>query len=87
MKTVTLNLSDELIKIAKFKSDQISKDALQLIVLELYREEVISLGKAAELGDLSISEFMEFSASRQVPLHYTKEDLNNDRVNITKLKI
>jgi len=56
-----------------------------LIVLELFREEALSLGKAAELCGLSISEFMEFSASRRVPLHYGEQELQEDREQFKRL--
>lgn len=86
MHTVTLQLSDELVKLAKLKREHLSRDALRLLVLELYREEVVSLGKAAELCGLSLSEFMQFSASRQVPLHYGEAELKQDREYFEKLE-
>ncbi|MFQ5640703.1 MAG: UPF0175 family protein [bacterium] len=86
MHTVTLQLSDELVKLAKLKREHLSRDALKLLVLELYREEIVSLGKAAELCGLSLSEFMEFSASRKVPLHYGKTELEQDRQYFAKIE-
>ena len=79
MQTITLEVPDELITLADLDKEKLSSETLKLLVLELYREEVISLGKAAELSDLSIAEFMEFSAARQVPLHYGEADLQQDR--------
>ncbi len=79
MQTVTLELSDELVALGKLKRDQLSHETLKLVVLELFREELVSLGKAAELCGLSIAEFMEFSAKRQVPLHYGQTELQQDR--------
>ncbi len=85
MQTITLKLSDELISLAGLQKEELSKEALKLIVLELFREEVISLGKAAELCGISIAEFMEFAASRQVPLHYGEEELVKDREQLKRL--
>ena len=79
MKSITLEFSDELVRLAGFKPEQLSKEALNMIVLELYREEALSLGKAAELTGMSVAEFMEFTASRRVPLHYGEQDLEHDR--------
>lgn len=79
MQTITLELPDELITLAGFKKERLSQEALKLIVLELFREEVISLGKSAELCDISVAEFMEFAAARQVPLHYGEQELHQDR--------
>lgn len=86
MQTVTLEIPDELVALAGIRKDQLSHDTLKLVVLELFREDLISLGKAAELCGLSIAEFMEFSASRQVPLHYSTTDLQQDRENFESLK-
>ena len=85
MKTVTLELPDELLDLAGFKTEHLSQETLKLIVLELFREEVISLGKAAELCGLSIAEFMEFAASRRVPLHYGEQELQQDREQFKRL--
>jgi predicted HTH domain antitoxin len=79
MQTITLQLPDELVTLAGINKDKLSQETLQLVVLELYREELISLGKAAELCNLSIEAFMAFSASREVALHYGEAELENDR--------
>ena len=52
--------------------------AAQLIALELFRENRVSLGKAAELAGMALEEFMGFSAQRGVPLHYTGSDWETD---------
>ena len=79
MQAVTLQLPDELITLAGINKKHLPQDTLKLVVLELYREELVSLGKAAELCSLSIAAFMEFSASRAVPLHYGEAELKQDR--------
>jgi len=58
-----------------------------LVALELFREGRASLGRAAELAGQSIEEFMEFAAQRQVPLHYTADDLGQDRKTAARLKL
>lgn len=85
MHKITLQLPDDLVKLGKLERNDLSRDALNLLVLELYREELVSLGKAAELCGLSLSDFMQFSAARQVPLHYGKGELEQDRQYFTKL--
>jgi len=47
-----------------------SADAARLLALELFREDKISLGRAAELCETPVEAFMEFAGQRQVPLHY-----------------
>ena len=46
--------------------------------LEEYAERKVSLGKAAELAKMQISDFMEEAAQHHIPLNYTKEDLRRD---------
>jgi len=52
---------------------------------ELYREGSVSLGRAAELCGVSQAEFMQFAAEREVALHYTLADLEQDREFIESL--
>ena len=84
MTTVTLELPDDLLELSGFRTDSLSQDALKMIVLELYREDAISLGKAAQLSGLTIDSFMEFSSSRRVPLHYGDTELSEDRLSLRR---
>ena len=64
-----------------------SNRATLLLALELYREGRVSLGRAAELAGVGIEEFMEFSAHRQVSLHYGEADLAEDHVTAERLSL
>lgn len=79
MSTVQVELSAELLALAGNADAQPSHAAAQLIALELFRENRVSLGKAAELSGMALEDFMEFSARRDVPLHYTPSDWETDR--------
>jgi predicted HTH domain antitoxin len=57
----------------------VEMEAVPLLALELYREDKISLGRAAELCQMAVERFMEFSARHNVPLHYGMQDLEEDR--------
>jgi predicted HTH domain antitoxin len=47
--------------------------------LELFREEKLSLGRAAELCHTPLATFMDFSAKHGVPpLRYSLEDLEEE---------
>jgi predicted HTH domain antitoxin len=46
-----------------------------LLTLELYRENKISLGRAAELCQTSVEAFMVFAG----PMHYSASDLEEGR--------
>lgn len=79
MPKVQVELPEELIRTAKISLDQLSLEVAKVIALELFREEVVSIGRAAELCGVSVEEFMQFAAHREVPLHYTLQDFESDR--------
>jgi predicted HTH domain antitoxin len=83
--TVTFELPEDVVAAANLQREKLSDATLQLFVLELYREERISLGRASEICKMTVSEFMDFSARRQVPLHYHESDLLADRKTLGKL--
>lgn len=78
MPSVQVELSAELVALSQGADAQPSRAAAKLIALELYREHRVSLGKAAELAGMALEEFMEFSAQREIPLHYTPPDWEAD---------
>ena len=80
METVRLELPAALIQAANLDSANLSQDAAQLFALELFREEKISLGRAAELCGAPLAAFMDFVAAHNVsPIRYTMNELEEDR--------
>ena len=55
------------------------------LAMELYREEKLSLGRAAELCQLAVEQFMEFAAQHNLPLHYGIDELDEDRRALERL--
>jgi predicted HTH domain antitoxin len=87
MNTVQVELAEELLSVAGVQDSPPSQSAAKLIALELFRENRISLGKAAELAGVSVEAFMAFSAEREVPLHYTIEDWEVDQATRRELNL
>ena len=85
MEKVQVELSEEFIRTANISFDHLSQEVAKMIALELFREDSISLGKAAELCSVSVEEFMHFAAQREVPLHYSLQDLECDRKLVASL--
>jgi predicted HTH domain antitoxin len=90
MSTVQVDLPEDLLRAASVYANahspaSASREVAKLLALELYREGSVSLGRAAELCDVSQAEFMQFAAEREVALHYTLEDLEQDRRFIERL--
>ena len=85
MPGVQVTLPAELLEAAGVNPADASKDTTMLLTLELYRENKISLGRAAELCHTSIEAFMIFAGRREVPIHYDARDLETDRHNLDRL--
>jgi len=82
MATVKVDLPEDLLRApsrATYSLASASCEVAKLLVLELYREGLVSLGRAAELCGVSPAEFMQFAAEREASLHYTPADLQQDR--------
>jgi predicted HTH domain antitoxin len=79
MQTVSVEIPEDLVHAAGWSLENLSAEAVPLLALELYREDKISLGRAAELCQMAIERFMEFSARHNVPLHHGMQDLEEDR--------
>jgi predicted HTH domain antitoxin len=79
MATVEIKISEELLKAARVPQERSSEEVAKLLALELYRERAISLGRAAELGGVSIAEFMQFAGEREVELYFDLDNLEQDR--------
>jgi predicted HTH domain antitoxin len=84
MATVNVELPADLA--AQLDPTDVSQDAVRLIALELFREQKVSLGRAAELCSMPLAAFMRVSASHGVPpATYSLDDLESDHQTIEDL--
>ena len=87
METVDVKLPSELLRVANLEESSLSEEAARLLALELYREDKVSLGRAAELCQTPVAAFMDFAAKHGVPpLRYSFEDLEEERQTADRLK-
>ena len=87
METVDVKLPSELLRVANWEGGSVSQEAARLLALELYREDKVSLGRAAELCQTPLATFMDFAAKHGVPpLRYSFEDLEEERQTAERLK-
>jgi predicted HTH domain antitoxin len=57
------------------------------IALFLFQKKLISIGKAAELADMNLAQFMDLLGSLKIPqAEYTREDFLSDLTTIKKLR-
>lgn len=85
MKEILIRLPEEILSATKVKEEEASEAIRKIVALELFRERSISMGKAAEIAGISLAEFMEYSSQKEVTIHYTLEDLNEDRETIERM--
>ena len=87
METVDVKLPSELLRVANLEEASLSQEAARLLALELYREDKVSLGRAAELCQTPVAAFMDFAAKHGVPpLRYSFEELEEERQTADRLK-
>ena len=86
MKNVPVQLPEDLVEAAQLNRSNPSPDAARLLALELFREDKVSLGRAAELCETPVEAFMEFAAQREVPLHYGVGELEEDRQTLRRFQ-
>jgi predicted HTH domain antitoxin len=80
METVQVELPSALLRAADLEERNLSQEAARLLALELYREDKVSLGRAADLCQTPLAAFMDFAAKHSVPpLRYSFEDLEGER--------
>ncbi len=80
METVRIELPSALLRAANLEGENLSLEAARLLALELYREEKVSLERAAELCQTPLAVFVDFAAKHGVPpLRYSYEDLEEER--------
>jgi predicted HTH domain antitoxin len=85
METVRLEIPADLARAAGLNSDNPSSEAARLLAVEIYREDKVSLGRAAELCQMPIEQFMEFAARHNAPLHYGTGELEEDLQTLKRL--
>lgn len=86
MKVVQVQLREDLVEAAQLNRANPSPDAARLLALELFREDKVSLGRAAELCETPVEAFMEFAGLHEVPLHYGTAELEADRATLQPLQ-
>jgi predicted HTH domain antitoxin len=87
METVDVKLPSELMRVANLEESGLSQEVARLLTLEFYREDKVSLGRAAELCLTPLAAFMDFAARHGVPpLRYSFEDMEEERQTAGRLK-
>jgi predicted HTH domain antitoxin len=85
MNGVQITVPAELVEAAGVNPADASSESVKLLALEPYRENKVSLGRAAELCDMPLEAFMVFAGKHEAPMHYSVSDLEEDRLTLERL--
>jgi len=86
--TIELALPEELRAILGARAhteEQVERWAIEGIILEAYRERLLSRGKVGDLLGLAFHEREAFLQSRGVPYNYDSEDLETDGQSLNRI--
>ncbi len=74
--SLSLSLPKEITDILKSKS--LSNEIKLLCALELYREGIVSLGKASDIAGIGLNEMIYELKKRKIPFNYDQESFKED---------
>jgi predicted HTH domain antitoxin len=78
MKTVQIEIPQDILLSLKMPQTIIKEWLTQELAVSLYAQGYLSFGKARKLAGLSKWEFAEQLGKREIPRHYTEEDVEED---------
>jgi predicted HTH domain antitoxin len=72
--TIPLSLAQEM----KLPPDTIREELMSELAVSLYQQWIITAAQACRLSGLDRFQFEELLGKRQIPIHYSEEDLDQD---------
>jgi predicted HTH domain antitoxin len=86
MGQVSVLLPEALVREARLDQGDVSLETAKFVALELFREQKVSIGRAAELCGVALAEFQEYARQHEVPIfYYGSEQEAEDRRALAKL--
>ena len=82
MKTLTIDIPEEVLIAVKIPRDRLKTDLKRELALQLYRENMISFANAHRMADMTKIEFHHLLGNRRIPRQYDSEDYEKDLENI-----
>jgi len=78
MPKLTVDIPDDVADALRLPPDEAEQEVRKELAITLYARQLLPLGKARQLAGLSRREFEALLGERQVPRHYSAEDLEED---------
>jgi len=76
--TYHLDIPESIVSSLKLPPSEIQSRLRIELAIALYAQSILSFGKASELAELSRFDFADLVAQRNIPRHYTEENLMQD---------
>ena len=80
-----MDLPKDILLAADITEANAQVDIIKLFALFMFKERILSFGKASELSGMDKPSFLEFAARHRVSLNYDIDDLQEDIKTIRKL--
>ncbi len=78
MASLKLEVPAEVVAAVRLPTAEVERELLKELAVALYRRGALSLGKARLLAGMTRWDFDQLLGERQVPRHYSQEDLDAD---------
>ena len=78
MEKLVLEVPEEIVEAVKLPPGEMEKEFRKELALALYQREVLSLGKARVLAQVTRWGFEDLLGQRRITRHYTHADLEED---------
>ena len=76
--SVTLDIPDAVSHAMRLPPAEIEQRLRLELAISLYSQNILGLGKAAELARIDRGQLNQILAARGIPMHYSEEDLAED---------
>lgn len=77
--TVQVNFPSDLLSLLRISQQDLQQEIQHWVALELFRTRKISAGKATQIADLSLYEFMDLTRQHDVAwIDYTDDELKSE---------
>lgn len=84
MKTLTLDIPEEMLVAVKIPRNRLKSELKRELALQLYRENMISFANAHRLANMTKIEFHYLLGDRQIPRQYDIEDYEKDQEHLAQ---
>ena len=78
METISIDVPKEIIHILKVRKRELPRVLREIIAVNLYKDGLISIGKASEIVGVSKWVMFDILAAKKIPIQYYPEDLEED---------